>query len=60
MAGVYILQATKGAHNPNLQVVIKHVSHVFSQHSFGLPLRMDRMRETQFDHMRFHLLLLVI
>ena len=31
---------TIGARNPNLQVFITHASHVCSQHSFGLPLRM--------------------
>ena len=31
------LRATRGARNPNLQVVITHASHVCSQHSFGLP-----------------------
>ena len=35
------LQATRRARNPNLQVVITHASHVCSQHSFGLPLRMN-------------------
>ena len=36
------LRATRGAHNPNLQVVITHASwlHVCSQHSFEVPLRM--------------------
>ena len=37
-----LLRATRGARNPNLQVVITHTSHVCSQHSlhsFGLPLR---------------------
>ena len=29
--------------NPNLQVVFTHVSHICSQHSFGLPLRMNGM-----------------
>ena len=29
------------ARNPNLQVVITYASHVCSQHSFGLPLRME-------------------
>ena len=32
-----------GARNPNLQAVITHASHVFSQLSFGLPLRMNGM-----------------
>ena len=81
-------RATRGARNPNLQVVIKHVSHVcsqhFRQHSFFLvprarrflitwswnepsgsgdengirwtstilPLRMNGMHKTQFDHAR--------
>ena len=50
-----LLRATRGAHNPNLQVVITHASHVCSQHSFGLPLRMNGMHKTQFDHARFDL-----
>ena len=36
-----VVWATRGAHNPNLQVVITHVLHVCSQHSFGIPLRMN-------------------
>ena len=32
---------TRGALNPNLQVVLAYASHVCSQHSFGLPLRMN-------------------
>ena len=48
------------AHNPNLQVVITHASHVCDQHSFGFPLRMNGMHRTQFDHARFDLLPLVI
>ena len=35
---VNLLRATREAHNPNLQVVITHASHLCSQHSFGLPL----------------------
>jgi len=35
------LRATRGARNPNVQVVVTHASHVCSQHSFGLPLRMN-------------------
>ena len=54
-----LLQATRGARNPNLQVVITHASHVCSQHSFGLALRMYGMHKTQFDHARSDLLLLV-
>ena len=57
---VSILRATRGAHNPNLQVVITHASRVCSQHSFGLPLRMNGMHRMQFDHARLDLLPLVI
>ena len=35
-----LLRARRGALNPNLQVIITHASHLCSQHSFGLPLRM--------------------
>ena len=38
-----LFPATTGARNPYLQVVITHVSHVCSQHSFGLPLGMNGM-----------------
>ena len=55
-----LMRATRGARNPNLQVVITHASHVCSQHSFGLPLRTNGMHRTQFDHARFDILLLVI
>ena len=44
-----LLRATRGARNPNLQVVITHASHVCSQHSFGLPLRMNGMHKMEFD-----------
>ena len=44
------LRETKGARNPNLQVVITHALQVCSQHSFGPPLRMNGMDRTQFDH----------
>ena len=54
------LRETRGARNPNHQVVITHASHVCSQHSFGLPLRMCGMHRTQFDHARFDLLPLII
>ena len=53
------LRATRGARNPNLQVVITHASHVCSQHSFGLPLRMYRMHTTHFDHAPLDLLPLI-
>ena len=48
-----LLQATRGARNTNLKVVITHASHVCSQHSFGLPLRMNGMHRTLFDHACF-------
>ena len=49
----------RGARNPNLQVVVTHVSHVCSQHSFGLPPKMNGMHVLQFDHVRLDLLSLV-
>ena len=56
-----LLRATRGARNPNLQVVITHVSHVCSQHSFGLLLRITGIVHiTHFDQARLDLLLLVI
>ena len=55
-----LLRATRGARNLNLQAVIKHASHVRSQDSFGLPLRMNGMHRTQFDHSWLDLLSLVI
>ena len=48
-----LLRATRGARNPNPQVVITHASHVCSQYSFGLPLRMNGIHKTQFDHACF-------
>ena len=52
--------STRGARKPNLQGVITHASHLCSQRSFGLPLRMNGMHMTQFSHARLGLLLLVI
>ena len=49
---IYLLRATRGARNPNLQVFITQALNVCSQHSFGLPLRMNGMYKTQFDHAR--------
>ena len=57
---VILLRATRGAHNPNLQVVITHVSHGCSQHLFGLPLRMYGMHRTHFNHTHLDILPLVI
>ena len=84
-SSISLFRATRGACNPNLQVVITHTSHVCSQHSFGLPLnlvprvfglsdqkarrlwvrdqlplRMNGMHRTQFDHAPLDLLSLVI
>ena len=47
-----LLQATSGARNPNLQVVITHASHVCSLHSFGPLLRMNGLHRAQFGHAR--------
>ena len=55
-----LLRATIGARNPNLRVFITHASHVCSQHLFGLPLRMNEMHRTEFDHARLDLQSLVI
>ena len=55
-----LLRAIRGARNPNLQVLITHASHVCSQNSFGLPLRMNGMHKPQFDHARLDPLPLVI
>ena len=47
---IIIIGGTRGAHNPNLQVVIiMHASYLCSQHSFGLPLRINGMHRTQFE-----------
>ena len=54
------ISLTRGARKPNPQGVITHASHLCSQRSFGLPLRMNGMHITQFDHARLDLLLLVI
>ena len=54
------LQTTRGARNPNLQVFIKHASHVWSQHSFGPPLRMNGMHRMYFDHACLDFLSLII
>ena len=54
------ISLTRGARIPNLQGVITHASHLCSQRSFGLRLRMNGMHITQFDHARLDLLLLVI
>ena len=53
---LYLLRATRGARNPNLQVVITHASYVCSQHSSGLSLRMCGMHRMHFDRARLGLL----
>ena len=55
-----LLQVTRGAPNPSVQVVITHESHVRSQHLVGVPLGMNGMYTTQFDHARFDRLHLII
>ena len=55
-----LLQATRGARNPNLQVIIMHALHACSQYLFGLPQRMNGIHKTQFDHAHFNLLPLVL
>ena len=55
-----LLRATRGAHNPNLEVVITYALHLCSQHLFGLPLRMNGMHRMQFHHVCFDLLPLII
>ena len=42
------------------QVFITHASHLCSQYSFGLPLTMNGMHRTQFDHACLDLLSLII
>ena len=56
----FLLWVTRRARNPNLKVVITHTSHVCSQHLFGLPLRMNGVHRTQFDHSSLELLSFVI
>ena len=48
----HLLQATRGAHSPNLnqQVVITHASHVCKHYSFGVPLGVNGMQRTHSDH----------
>ena len=57
---IYLLRATRGARNLNLLAIFTHASPVCCQHLFGLPLRMNGMHWTQFDHACFDLLPLVI
>jgi len=48
----FSLWATRGAHNPNLQLVIMQAPHVHvcSQHLLGPPLSMNGMHKMQFLH----------
>ena len=55
-----LLRVTRRARSPNVQVFVTHTSHVCSQHSFGLTLKMNGMHRTRFEHARFDLLTLVI
>ena len=52
------LRATRGARNPNLQVSLRMRRKYVASISFGLPLRMNGMHRTQFDHVCFDYLLL--
>ena len=57
-----LLQATRGAHNPNFQfsfTLALHV-HVCSRHSFGLPLRTNGMHKMQSNHVFLDYLSLII
>ena len=56
------LESTKSicGRNPNLQVFIMHVSHICSQYSCGLPLRINGMHITHFGRTHFDLWSLVI
>ena len=45
-----LVSTNHASSNPG-QVVITHASHVCSRHSFGLPLRMNGVHKTQFDHL---------
>ena len=47
------MRATRGARNPNLQVVITHALHVCSKNPFDLRLRISEIHKPQFDHLRF-------
>ena len=49
------LRTTRGGSSANLQVAIMYARHVRSQHSLGLPLKMNGMHTTQSDHVRFDL-----
>ena len=55
-----LLRATRGARNPNIQVIITHAWHVCRQHSFGLPPRMNGMHRKKFDHVPLDPLSLLI
>ena len=55
-----LLRVARGARNPNLQVDITHALHICHQLLFGLPLRINWMLRTQFDHARLDLQTLVI
>ena len=60
-ASVYtqLLRATRGARNPNPELVVTHASHVCSQHLFELLPSVNEMHITQFDQARFDPLSLV-
>ena len=47
------LRATRGARHPYLQVLLRMRRKYVASISFGLPLRMNGMHRTQFDHVCF-------
>ena len=60
LRNISVIAGDKRSPQSNLQVVITRASHVCSPHSFGLPLRMNGMHRTQFDHALLDLLSLEI
>ena len=54
------LWVTRGDRNSNLQVAVTHDWHVCSQHTLGLPLKMNGIHRTQSDHALLDLILLTV
>ena len=46
----YLFSFTFFFRNPNLKVAITHVRQACSQHSFGLPLRMNGLHKKKSNH----------
>ena len=51
----HVFFSIKGSTGPNLQVAVTHVRQIYSQHSFGLPRRMNGMYRMQSGHARMNL-----